>query len=167
MYVPFESLSAISRVWIYQSDRKFSENERSVISEYLKDFTDQWAAHGQALKSSFDIRFDHFIILAVEEDHHSPSGCSIDGSVRVLKTIEIEFGINLFDRSLVAFQKIDGIELLPIQNLKQNYLSGIWNETTLTFNNLVNTIGQLNSEWMVPSGKTWLRRYMPLERITS
>ncbi len=41
MYIPFENLPGESRVWIYQSNRKFSEEEFSEIETDLKAFVEQ------------------------------------------------------------------------------------------------------------------------------
>lgn len=38
MHVPFESLPEESRIWIYQSNRKFSDAEMTEIEEALQDF---------------------------------------------------------------------------------------------------------------------------------
>lgn len=45
MYVPFENLPGESRIWIYQSNRKFSEEEFSEIESDLKSFIEGWGTH--------------------------------------------------------------------------------------------------------------------------
>ena len=55
MYVDFDTLTDSSRIWVYQSNREFNEEELAVISEKLKDFVNEWTRHGDALKASFDI----------------------------------------------------------------------------------------------------------------
>ncbi len=49
MYVPFDTLPDESRIWIYQSSRKFQENEIALITNRLEQFIAQWAAHGKPL----------------------------------------------------------------------------------------------------------------------
>ena len=44
MYVPFENLPPESKVWIYQSNRKFTEEEWLAIETDLKAFIDSWSA---------------------------------------------------------------------------------------------------------------------------
>ena len=51
MYVPFESLPEESRIWIYQSNRKFSDEEMAEIETALQAFLQNWAAHGTSLDS--------------------------------------------------------------------------------------------------------------------
>lgn len=163
MFVTFDCLPPVSRVWIFQANRPFSADELIKIEATLRRFTDEWAAHGSPLKTSFAVKFGHFIILAADETHETPSGCSIDSSVRVLKSLEQDLGVRLFDRNLIAFKSDRGVDLIPLQDLKQKFQDGILNEGTLTFNNIVSTKSALQSEWLVPAGNTWLKRYIPNE----
>jgi len=38
-------LSATSKIWVYQSSRKFTDAETQVINEKIKGFVNQWTAH--------------------------------------------------------------------------------------------------------------------------
>jgi hypothetical protein len=49
MYVPFENLPEESKIWVYQSNRKFSDTEFSEIESALQAFLENWAAHGTSL----------------------------------------------------------------------------------------------------------------------
>lgn len=161
MFVPFDTISPSSRIWIYQSDRRLTNDEVAAVSTYLENFTNQWTVHGQELKTSFDIRFNQFVILAADEDYNSTSGCSIDSSVRAIKEIEQNIGVDFFNRNLIAFKKSEEVILVPLSELKQKYTDGTWEEDTLTFNNLVSLKNQLENEWLVKAGHTWLKRYLP------
>jgi hypothetical protein len=160
MLVPFETLPSASRIWIYQADRKISEAGKELISKYLNEYCSQWSAHGQPLRTSYQIAEDHFIILAVDESIHDASGCSIDTSVNALKDITRQTGIDFFNREMIAFKNED-IVLIPLRNLKDKYSEKIWNASTFAFNNTITEKGQLETQWLKPAGETWLRRYIP------
>jgi hypothetical protein len=164
MYVPFTDISPASRIWIFQAERPMTVEELKIAETKLREFTDQWEAHGQALKASFSIRNDQFIILAADERHQNASGCSIDSSVRTLKEIEEITGIQLLARNRVAFMINDQIFQVPITALKEKFRDGILNEGTLTFDNLISTRGELEAAWLIPAGKSWVKRYIPGER---
>jgi hypothetical protein len=159
MFVPFDTLENTARVWIYQSSRKFTETEKHTISESLLAFTDSWAAHGNPLKTSFSIFYDQFIVLAADESFNEASGCSIDGSVRVMKQIDNEHQLHLFDRTNVAFKK-DLIEVINLSNLSKALGEGAWQSDTLVFNNTLTTKGELEKAWILPANQTWLKRYL-------
>jgi hypothetical protein len=167
MYVPFESLPDASRIWIYQSNRKFNLQEMSAISDALLAFSQQWNAHGIPLRSSFEIPFGQFIIVAVDEDSNAASGCSIDDSVRMIKALDEKLGVELFDRTKIAFKLDSGIITIPLDQLKGKYLEGLWNNQTLVVNNLISSKGELAGGWLVAAEQTWIRRYLPGKAVIS
>jgi hypothetical protein len=163
MFVPFESLPAHARTWIYQSDKKITDREKDIISQALHTFTQQWSVHGVPMETSFDIRFDRFVILAANDQ---ASGCSIDSSVRAIKEVGESTGINFFNRDLVTFRTGDDLTEVSLGELKRKREEGVWHGETLVFNNLVNTKGDLEQHWIVPAKSTWLKRYLPQEQVT-
>lgn len=165
MYTPFESLPDHSRIWIYQSDRKFNSAEITIIFRELSAFTQEWSAHGVPLRSSFDIRLDQFIILAADENSTMASGCSIDDSVRKIKELGQKLDVDLFDRTMIPFKKEEEVITIPQHELKTKFQEGVWSSQTLLVNNLITTKGDLNTKWLVPSERTWLKRYLPQEPV--
>ncbi len=167
MFVSFESMEGSSRVWIYQVDKKISPAQKDVLSNALHAFTESWQVHGQPLKTSFAIFYDQFVVLAADEDFNAASGCSIDGSVRVLKELGKDLELDFFNRNLAAFKKDDGVELIAFADLKKKNAEGVWNEQTLFFNNLAPSVESLRNNWIVPAGNTWLKRYLSAEKVAS
>lgn len=148
-----------ARVWIYQSDRKLEPKEVEWLSKASHLFCEQWAAHGQELRSSFNIFYDQFLVLAVDEDKSLPSGCSIDSSVHLINEAQKEMGVNFFDRMKVAFLEEDRVIVEPLTNVKTKIETGEISKATSTFNNLVTTIEELESGWKVPVAESWLKKY--------
>ncbi len=167
MHLQFDILPEHSRIWIYQASRAFNSREVSIISDELSAFTSGWAAHGVPLRSSFDIRFNQFVILAADENVQEASGCSIDDSVRKVKELEQVIGVNLFDRKCIAFLKDKDVITLSMNDLKDEYNKGVWHGGTLVFNNVITKKGELNAGWLIPAETTWLKRYLPSETIAS
>lgn len=160
MFVPFDVLEDSARVWIYQSGRKFTETEKNTISQTLSSFTQQWAAHGSPLKTSFTILYDQFIVLAADENFNEASGCSIDSSVHVMKAMDEQYSLGLFDRTQVAFLKNSIVMMMKLSELPGGLTENIWQPETLTFNNLITTKGELADKWIVPAKETWMKRYL-------
>ena len=166
MLLPFDILPDHSRIWIYQASRPLNSTELSIISDGLSAFTSEWSAHGIPLRTSFDIRFNQFVILAADERQQGASGCSIDDSVRTIKAIEEKIGnVDLFDRRRIAFLNGNEVTTIRMEDLKKEFNNGVWHRGTLVFNNLINTKGELAREWLVPAEITWLKRYLPSETI--
>lgn len=160
MYVAFDTLADTSKVWVYTADRKLTDAEQHFISAALRDFANQWAAHGQPLAASFEIRNDQFIVLAVDEDVHDASGCSIDASVRVVKEIQSRVDVDFFNRTLIPFYISESVVLTARKDLKENLQAGIWNHATPTFNVLAPSLGDIRSSWLVAADASWLKMYL-------
>ena len=158
MFVPFSSLPGSSRIWVYQASRTLTATEEQGISNALKSFCEQWSAHGQPLKSSFKIAYRYFIILCADENFQSASGCSIDGSVRILKHVQEESGIDFFDRRQVAILSGGEVQSYPQKSIKEMLSLGKLQPDDITFNNLIEKKGDLDDQWIVPLNKSWLAK---------
>ena len=113
-----ENFHADSRVWVYQASRIFSLQEALAIEELLNEFAAQWKSHGVPVKGAAYLFFGQFIILIADETATGVSGCSTDSSVRMIKDIEQRFGVNMFDRTTLAFVVKDKVQLLPLAQLQ-------------------------------------------------
>jgi hypothetical protein len=145
-----------SRVWVYQSNTGFTTSEASEVEEILNQFVAQWKSHGAPVKGYANLLFGHFILIMADETATGVSGCSTDSSVRVMKQIEEQFKVNMFDRQLLAFIVNDQIQMLPLSQLKYAAENGFISCETLYFNNLVSTKQELLDKWIVPVQKSWL-----------
>ncbi len=160
MFAPFDTLEDSARIWIYQAGRKLSQSERNTISDTLTAFTHSWVAHGNPLKTSFTILHDQFIVLAADENFNEASGCSIDSSVRVVRQLDQQFSLDLFDRTKIGFQKGEQIEMIPLNELARALTEGRWKSDSMFFNNVIGSKGELKNGWIIPANETWLKRYL-------
>lgn len=148
-------ISKNSRVWIYQADRILQAEEAAAIQQQLNAFTASWEAHGKSLAALGEIRYNRFIILAVDEEQAGATGCSIDKSVALMKNIEQQFGINLFDRMQIAYRDGGEIKTCSKTDFKTLIASGEVDENTLVFNNLIRTHQELEHNWEIPLKQSW------------
>lgn len=145
-----------SRVWIYQSSRLFLLSEVFEIEKLLENFVDSWQSHGTPVKGYANLFYGQFILLMADETATGVSGCSTDSSVRVIKAIEQQFNVQLFDRQNLAFLIKDKVQLLPLSQLQYAADNNFITANTLYFNNTVLTKKELVSNWMIPIEKSWL-----------
>jgi hypothetical protein len=166
MYISFEHLPFDSRVWIYQADRSLFEDEEKIVSAALMNFCEQWSAHGSQLETSFYIKYNRFIILSVNENAEGASGCSIDGSVRVLKELGSTIKIDFFNRTKIAFLVEGEVKIYSLSELPSLFKSGKLNASSLTFNNLVLDKNAFVKNWTISAEKSWLAKYLPKEALS-
>lgn len=152
MYKEFEHMPINSRIWVYQASRTLTAGEVNKASYFLKNALEQWQTHGNALIGSFKFEFDRFFILAVDEQHAAPSGCSIDSSTHWLKQLGEEFGVDFFDRSL-AYLENKEIKTIPVFSIKKAMEAGQIQADTWIFNTNVNKISEFIASWKVQATK--------------
>lgn len=151
-----------SRVWIYQSNRPFSEKEVLEINEQLHQFTVQWQAHGAPVKGWGQLLFNQVIVLIADESQTMVSGCSTDSSVRIIKSMERQYSVNFFDRLLLGFVVKDKLQLLPMAQLSYALEKGFIDENTLYLNNTVLTKQELLESWLLPLKNSWLAKKLSI-----
>jgi len=159
MLVEFNTLPEHSKVWIYQCNRRFSEDELVLISEKTSEFLEQWAAHGTGLQAGFELKYERFIVIAVNQDEQSATGCSIDASVRFIQELEQELGVELLDKMNVAFKQGNFVNFKTLLDFKTMAKSGAIGKKTIVFNNLVTNIAEYNENWEFPVLESWHSRF--------
>jgi chemotaxis regulatin CheY-phosphate phosphatase CheZ len=159
MYIPFEQLPLESKIWIYQSNRKFSEEEVQAIETDLNLFLDSWESHGTGLESSYQIKYQRFIIIAVNQDVQVATGCSIDKSVQFIQQLEQKYQVELLDKMNVTYKTGEYIAHKTLLDFKKMAKEKAVSEHTIVFNNLVNSIEEFNESWEVPASESWHSRF--------
>jgi hypothetical protein len=154
------SMPPNARLWVYQSNRALSEPEIKSIQSEGEIFVNEWSAHGAALRASFEILYDRFVVIAVDEKQAMASGCSIDKSVHFIKDLEKKYILNFFDRMQVAYKKGDKIEAVAFPEFEKLASNKSVDENTIVFNNMVASKTAFDTEWEVPLKKSWQSRVL-------
>lgn len=160
MLTNFEALPDDSRVWIYQANRKLSDEEVEQIGLQTAEFLKQWTAHGSSLEAAFEIKYNRFIVIGLNQTNASASGCSIDASVRFIQSIEQALDIDLLDKMNVTFYNGDYIAHKSLADFKKMAKARSVSPNTVVFNNLVNTKAEYNEHWEVPAKDSWHSRFL-------
>ncbi len=155
MFVPYSEIAESSRVWIYQSDRTLTDQEVVFVKQRLLEFCNNWKAHQAHLKSSYQVLHNRFIILLVDEQQLDASGCSIDASVALLKSLEKDYNLDLFNRTIVAYEEEKNIFTMPLLSFKK-----LVKADTIVFNNLVTDKSGLEKDWRVAAKDSWHAKWL-------
>lgn len=152
-----------SKVWVYQSSRAFIEKEETEINEQLHQFYAQWLSHGEPVKGWARLVFKQFIVVMADETDIHVGGCSTDASVRVIKSIERQYEVNMFDRLMLTFLVNGKAQMLPMNQVQYALDKGYIQHDTPLFNNTVVTKKDLVDNWLVPLNKSWLAARLKME----
>ena len=158
--VKFESLPEDARIWIYQASRSFSKAEIAEMEKALDNFIQEWTAHGQDLRAGYEIRYNRFIVLGLDQGMNMASGCSIDASVHFIQTLEKRYQVELLDKMNVSYKQGEYIAYKPLLEFKKMAKEKAVSEKTIVFNNLVNNKGEYLEHWEVPASESWHARFM-------
>lgn len=160
MYTEYQKLPNNSRVWVYQSEREFTQEEIDFISENAKQFIEQWTKHGSNLKGSFTIKYNQFLVLAVDEGFNNVSGCSIDASVRFVQELEKALQVDMMNKMNISFKDGENINIVKMNVFKDFVKEHKITSETIVFNNMVNTKEDFDTNWEVPVHKSWHKRFL-------
>lgn len=149
-----------SRLWIYIADRALTPGELEVAQSELRAFLNSWTAHDAQLKAEGEIFENQIILLMVDETQASASGCGIDKSVHFLENLSIKLGIDLFNRNIFAWICDNQITFESKYTFAQKRASGQISNESLVLNTLVEKKSDFDHKWLMPFGKSWMRRVL-------
>jgi hypothetical protein len=151
------NLPGTSKVWIYQSSRKFTEREAEAINQKIKEFVTQWTSHKAGVIGDGLLLYNYFIVLMADESQVGVSGCSIDSSAHFVKGLGTEYRANFFDRWNLAYIKDGEVTGIHRDEFEKLLNTGEINDETIVFNNLLHTKADFETKWQVPYRESWLK----------
>lgn len=159
MLVPFSQLPDHARIWIYPSNRKFTDIEISQLHSDVEQFLIEWTAHGSLLHAGYCIPHHQFIVLALNEDDQKATGCSIDKSVHFIQSLEQSLAVTLLDKMNVNFIENDVIKTIDLKVFKKRAKAKGISPKTIVFNHLVTTKVDFENHWETTAGQSWHSRF--------
>lgn len=160
MFVDFEKLPENSKIWIYQSDRKFYTDEIEALKTKVEGFLSSWNDNGIDIISSYQFLYNRFIILAVDETIDSITVNAIDDSVRFILQLQVDYKVELLDKLNVCFKQGEFVQYKDLKDFKKLIKSKAISEKTIVFNNLINIKEELQDQWEVPLADSWHNRFL-------
>lgn len=145
-----------ARVWIYQNNRPFSQEEEEEINLLLGNYVDNWVSHNRPVKGWASVLFNQFILLMADDTMDRLCGSAVDDSVRYIRGLEEKFGLELLNRMNIGFVKNDELLTIPINDVEQHFDDGTISQDTLFFNNSICTKKELLGKWIQPIEESFL-----------
>ncbi len=160
MHITFDNLPDDSRIWIYPSNRPFLKDELETLRIDLSKFLSGWTAHNQTLEAGFDLPYNRFIVIGINQQNTQASGCSIDASVRFIQNLEAKYKITLLDKMNVTFKQGDFLAYKPLDEFVKMAKAKSVSKETIVFNNLVDTLYDYKHFWEVTARDSWHNRFI-------
>jgi len=144
-----------ARIWIYAADREIQDDKVTAIHNRIVDFTREWSSHQQALKATGGLLHNYFVVFVVDDGHNKPGGCSIDSSVRFVKSLGEELNVDFFNRTVFYYLDNETVKVISKEDLPEALDEGRINESTLFFDTLVQTKVNFQKHWLKTLKKSW------------
>ncbi|OBQ54210.1 ABC transporter ATPase [Tamlana sp. s12] len=160
MLVDFNSLPEESRVWIYQANRSFSEEELEEIQAKLNTFIENWTAHGSDLHAGYTLKYKRFIVIGLDQSQAKATGCSVDSSVHFIQQLEKDYNVDLMDKMNVSYKQGEYVAHKTLTDFRKMAKDKAVSKNTIVFNNLVTTVAEFNESWEVPASESWHSRFV-------
>ncbi len=135
-----------------------TSTEQTAISAELQTSCSSWDAHGNSLTADFTIAYNQILILAVDEDQESASGCSIDKATAVFRQFDQKYAFDLFNRMNLTFVLKDVVKIVKMAEIKQAYSVGLIKEDSVFLNNTVSTLSDFRTIWKQSFKESWAFR---------
>ena len=161
MILDLIALDPSSRVWVYPANRFLTYDELDIARARLYPFLSSWVAHDKALYTYGNVFHRRFLVLFVDETQASAaSGCSIDASVRFVKDLGADLGVDFFDR--MTYHYLIDEEIYEVRHgaLDDAYSSGMVEDSTLFFDPLVKTKEDFIKRWIKPLKDSWQSKFI-------
>lgn len=158
MLVDYKSLSDEARVWVYPSSRKFYPQELDELEKKLIDFVENWK-DDSGFKASYQFLHNRFLVFLVSDDSQL-TNADIDKKVAFILQLQQEYDIELLDRMNVCFKQGEYIQYKELKEFKKLLKNKSVSNTTIVFDNLLETKYELENYWEVPITESWYNRFL-------
>jgi hypothetical protein len=152
----FSKFPPEAKLWVYAANRTLSSQEVLLIQSSLDDFTQSWTAHEMPMNAGAQVLYNQLVVIALDETQHGVSGCGIDKSVKLMKDLGAQYGLDFFDRMLVLVKSGDALETFHKQSLQTALDHGLFDENTLVWNPVLTNLGDFLNKGFVKLSEFWM-----------
>lgn len=156
----FIDYPAQAKLWVFMAEHPLNDAEQEFVKHNMNRFIPQWQAHGNALKAGFEVIENQFLVVVVDENQASASGCSIDAMTRFVKEIEKELQLSFTNRMLVTYQENNSFKTVKLAEFKNKVKNGELTAKTIIYNNSVANLSDFWDNWEQPLSKSWAKGLM-------
>ncbi|MCF6278986.1 MAG: ABC transporter ATPase [Flavobacteriaceae bacterium] len=160
MFVDFTKLPNDSKIWIYQSSRKFYPKEIIEIIQKIESFLTSWNDDGAEIIASYQLKYDRFIIIAADQTLEHISVNAIDESVLFILDLQTIYEVELLDKLNVSFKQGEYVQYKDLKEFKKLVKKKAVSAKTIVFDNLINTKQELEDNWEIPITESWHNRFL-------
>ena len=160
MIVDFKKIPNWSKLWIFPSSRKFFPQEIEGLKQRIEEFLTNWTNEGQSLECSYQLKYDRFIIISVDNSEITLSLKSHDTLTAFILELEKFYDIVLLDKINVCYKQGEFVQYKDLKEFKKMMKSKGVSKKTIVFDNMIITKAELENDWEINIMDSWLGRLL-------
>ncbi|RXP44517.1 ABC transporter ATPase [Lutibacter sp. HS1-25] len=160
MIIDFNEIPAWCKLWVFPSSRKFYDQEISSITETLEAFLNSWTSNNEPIKSAYQLKYERFIIIAVDNSETSLSLKAHDQLSLFILELEKKLDVILLDKINVCYKQGEFVQYKDLIEFKKLMTNKSVSEKTIVFDNMITTKEELENDWEINITDSWLGRFL-------
>ena len=160
MIVPFNDIPKWCKLWIFPSSRKFYPQEISELQESIEKFLNEWTLNGTPIINSYQVKYDRFIIIAVDNSEISLSVESIDTLTNFIIELQKKYDLMLLDKINVCYKQGEFVQYKDLKEFKKLIKARGVSQKTIVFDNMISTVEELEFDWEINIMDSFLGRLL-------
>jgi len=160
MIVAINEIPDWCKIWVFPSSRKFYEQEIPDLKESIETFLNNWTNEGQSLNCAYELRYDRFIIISVDDSEISLSLEAHDALSTFIQVLEKKLAVILLDKINVCYKQGEFVQYKDIIEFKKMMKNKGVSPKTTVFDNMITTKEELKNDWEINIMDSWLGRLL-------
>ena len=154
--IAFDALPDHGRLWVFPASRPLDDEESDRLLREVDAFLDGWGAHGAPLRSGRELRDRTFLLVGVDEDASTPTGCSIDALVNRLDALGGELGVRMIEHAPVWYREGDAVRAVSRAEFRHLARDGTVDPDTPVFDTTLTRLSALRADGLErPAREAW------------
>ena len=158
--VEFEEISENAKLWVFPSSRKFYPQEIEGLKNAIEKFLKNWKNGQETLKVSYELRYNRFILIAVDNSEITLSLESHDALISLIQQLEDNYQVLLLDKINVCYKQGEFVQYKDLKEFKKLIKSRGVSSKTIVFDNMIGLKKDLEFDWEINIMDSWLGRFI-------
>jgi hypothetical protein len=159
MIVDFKEIPNWGKLWIFPASRKFYPQEISELKQSIEEFLNNWNSKTKALKSAYQLKYNRFIIITVDDSEIKLSLEAHDALSEFIQSLEKKYELVLLDKINVCYKQGEFVQYKDLIAFKKMIKSKGVSQKTIVFNNMITSKEALENDWEINIMDSYLSHF--------
>lgn len=160
MIIDFNEIPDWGKLWIFPSSRKFYPQEITEITVKIEEFLTNWSQNGLPINCAYQLKYDRFIIITVDDSEIKLSLEAHDSLVTLIQDLETKLEVILLDKINVCYKQGEFVQYKDLKEFKLLMKNKGVSEKTVVFDNMITTKEEFSTNWEISITDSWLGRFL-------